>query len=98
MFYQPGHGDVSLAEFQAKLLTNGQPPYPDPAEERLRRITRVIWRWVVIALLVAAILGWIFDVNVAAAGSLAVLFVGVLVAWLNDRRRKARLASLSDQP
>ena len=89
---------MSLAEFQAKLLTNGQPPYPDPAEERLRRITRVIWRWVVIALLVAAILGWIFDVNVAAAGSLAVLFVGVLVAWLNDRRRKARLASLSDQP
>ena len=51
-----------------------------------------------LALLVAAILGWIFDVNVAAIGSLAVLIVGVLVAWLNDRRRKARLASLSDQP
>ena len=98
MFYQPGHGDLTQAEFQAKLLAAGQPQYPDPAEERLHRTNRVIWRWLVLALLVAAILGWIFDVNLAAIGSLAVLIVGLLVAWLSDRRRKARLASLSDQP
>lgn len=93
----PGHGDLTLAEFQAKLLARGSPQV-DEAEERMRLINRVVFRFGLLATFVAAVLAWVFDVNVAAIGSIVLVAVGLLVTWRFRRRQKAQIESVSDQP
>jgi hypothetical protein len=97
VFSQPGRGDLILAEFQAKLAA-GENPHPDPAEERMERINRVVFRFGLLVTAVAALLGWVFDVNVAAVGSIVLVAVAVLLTWRFRRRQKAQVASVSDQP
>lgn len=97
MFSQPGRGDLILAEFQAKLLA-GEAEYPDPVEKRMVRVKRLIWRWALLVILVAGMLGWLFDVEIAAIGSIAVILFALALAWISRRRHGAQLASLNDQP
>jgi len=93
----PGRRDLVLAEFQAKLAA-GTPQYPDPAEERMVRMNRLVIGWAVLVTLVAGVLTWFFDAEVAVIGSIALTLAALLLAWLSRRRNQAQVASLNDQP
>jgi Flp pilus assembly protein TadB len=93
----PGRKDLILADFQAKLLAGGA-QHPDPVEERMNRIFRWIVLWAVLETLVAAVLAWFFDAEVAAIGLVALILVALLAAWRSRGRRKAEITSLSEQP
>jgi uncharacterized membrane protein (DUF4010 family) len=91
MFYQPGKGDLILAEFQAKLRARAQEPHPDEAEATTRRWALLMIRWT----LLVAIVVWIYfstdsvALDVALAIFLILGVVGEIWWWAWRSRREA---------
>ena len=92
----PGRKDLILADFQAKLLAGGRQD-PDPVEERMVRSNRMIIRWAVVAVLVASVLTWFFEAEIAAIGSIALVVAALLLAWRSSRRTNAQRDLVNDQ-
>ena len=94
---QPGYGDLTLAEFQAKLLARGN-PHVDEAEERMHRFNGLILRWAALTIVVAALLTWFLDAEIAAIVTTVLTALASFLAWTRRDRENREVASLNDQP
>ena len=95
MYGGGGLGDRLFADFQAKMLGYGQTPPEDPAEEHMKRVTRLVFRWTSAQVVVAGAALWFSGVllAVALAGGMTLVACGAMVA-LQRRRAVARADSI----
>ena len=88
-FSQPGHPDLILAEFQAKMRAGEFQRGLDPAEERAKRGAALLIRWaILIFVAVLTILNFNDMLITVAVIAFLVLAAGAEV-WLWRRRSRA---------
>ena len=91
MYGPGGQGDRLFADFQASLLTRGQPPREDPAEEHMNNVKKLVFRWTVTLVLIAGSGLWLGGptLGIGVAAGLTVAAVAIL-ATIRRRRALAR--------
>jgi len=91
MGMDPGRHDVIQADFEAKLLANGQIPEDDPVEDHMNRVKRLVFWWAAALVVIAGGIWWFAGDIAAAAGSACITAVALAVT-ANSRRPRARLS------
>jgi hypothetical protein len=86
---QPGHGDLVLAEFQAKLLADSNARF-DPVEEHMQLVTRFTFRWAGLLILVVGTLLWTIGLDAALIPAVAMSLVALAVIWKPWARTQRR--------
>ena len=95
-FSQPGHPDLILAEFQAKMRAGEFQRGLDPAEDRAKRGAALLIRWaILISVAVLTILNFNDTLITVAVIAFLVLAAGAEV-WLWRRRSRAEAGELID--
>ena len=91
MYGPGGQGDRIFADFQASLLTQGQPPQEDPAEEHMNNVNKLVFRWTATLVLIAGAGLWLGGprLGVGVAAGLTIAAVAIL-ASIRRRRALAR--------
>jgi hypothetical protein len=91
MGLDPGKHDLIQADFEAKLLANGQIPEDDPVEDHMNRVKRVVFWWTAGLVVIAGGILW-FAADIAAVVGTACLTAVALAVMANSRRPRARLS------
>ena len=89
MGLDPGKHDLIQAEFEAKLLANGQVPEDDPAEDHVNRVKRFVLWWTAALVVIAGGVLW-FAADVAAVFGAACLTAVALAVIASSRRPTPR--------
>jgi hypothetical protein len=92
MYGGGSEGDRNFADFQAKLLGNGQPRREDPVEEHMNRVKRLVFRWTAALVVITGAALWVSGIALAVVLSAGATFLagGAMVAI--QRRRDSNHA------
>ncbi len=90
MYHDPGHPDLILADFEARLLA-GQEGKDDPAEAHMNWFKRVASLWTAVSVTVAGVALWLSDAHWAAV-VLALVTLTAVAARVAPLRRERRPA------
>ena len=89
--HEPGRGDRIYADFEAKLLAQGQPSNEDPAEEHMNNVKKLVLRWTATIVVIAGASLWIGGAAVSVAVAAGVTLIAIVVlASLRRRGAPAR--------